>query len=157
MYTFTQLIEKYWNYLPKQTRSLKYGPFKEKLKEIVMDERKQRHRQNLLNFGRDTNVMGAPHGINEWCNYNENTHTTNHGHICAQEFQWNYQHACAPWRGKIKAHDAQQQKRANAPWRPKNKRHLSQPQPQSAPKSWENVKTKYWDSPTQNNTRSTKK
>ena len=65
MHTFTQRIEKYWNYLPKETRNLKYGPFKEKLKEILMDERKQRHRQNLLNFGRDTNVMGAPHGINE--------------------------------------------------------------------------------------------
>ena len=65
MYTFSQRINKYWNYLPKETRNLKYGPFKEKLKEILMDEKKQRHRQNLLNFGLDTNVMGAPHGINE--------------------------------------------------------------------------------------------
>ena len=65
MYTFTQRIDKYWNYLPKETRKLKFGPFKEKLKEILMSEKKKRHRQNLLNFGLDTNVMGAPHGINE--------------------------------------------------------------------------------------------
>ena len=65
MHTFTQRIDKYWNYLPKETRNLKFTRFKEKLKEILMDEKKKRHRQNLLNFGLDTNVMGAPHGINE--------------------------------------------------------------------------------------------
>ena len=65
MYTFTQRIDKYWNYLPKETRNLKFGPFKEKLKETLMNEKKKRHRQNLLNFRLDTNVMGAPHGINE--------------------------------------------------------------------------------------------
>ena len=65
MYTFTQRIDKYWNYLPKEIRNLKFDPFKDKLKEIMMNEKKRRHRQNLLNFGLDTNIMGAPHGINE--------------------------------------------------------------------------------------------
>ena len=65
MLTFTQRIDKYWNYLPKETRNLKFGPFKEKLKEILTHKKKQRHRQHLLNFGLDTNVMGAPPGIYE--------------------------------------------------------------------------------------------
>ena len=65
MYTFTQRIDKYWNYLPKEVRNLKFDPFKDTLKEIMMNDKKRRHRQNLLNFGLDTNIMGAPHGINE--------------------------------------------------------------------------------------------
>ena len=65
MYTFTQRIDKYWNYLPKEIRNLKFEPFKDKIKEIMMNEKKRRHRQNLLNFGLDTNIMGAPPGINE--------------------------------------------------------------------------------------------
>ena len=65
MYTFTQRIDKYWNYLPKEVRNLKFEPFKDTIKEIMMNDKKRRHRQNLLNFGLDTNIMGAPHGINE--------------------------------------------------------------------------------------------
>lgn len=63
---FTQRIAKYWNFLPKNIRNLKIGPFKEKIKEILTDEKKKRHRQKLLNFGLDTNINGgAPHGIYE--------------------------------------------------------------------------------------------
>ena len=65
MLTFTQRIDKFWNYLPKETRNLKFGPFKEKLKEILTHKKKRRHRQHLLNFGLDTNVMGDPPGIYE--------------------------------------------------------------------------------------------
>ena len=65
MLTFTQRIDKYWNYLPKETRNLKFAPFKEKLKEILTHKKKQRHRQHLLNFGLDTNIMGAPPSIYE--------------------------------------------------------------------------------------------
>ena len=65
MHTYTQRIDKYWNYLPKERRNLKFGPFKEKLKEILTHKKKQRHRQHLLNFGLDTNIMGAPPSIYE--------------------------------------------------------------------------------------------
>ena len=65
MLTFTQRIDKYWNYLPKETRNLKFGPFKEKVTEILTHKKKQRHRQHLLNFGLDTNVMGPPPSIYE--------------------------------------------------------------------------------------------
>jgi len=65
MLTFTQRIDKYWNYLPKETRNLKFGPFKEKVTEILTHKKKQSHRQHLLNFGLDTNVMGPPPSIYE--------------------------------------------------------------------------------------------
>ena len=38
---------------------------KERVKEIFMDEKDRRHRQNLLNFGLDTPVSEPPPGINK--------------------------------------------------------------------------------------------
>ena len=60
MLLFTQRIEKYWNYLPKKTRNLPIEIFNKELKELLMDKKNQRHRQNLLNFGLDTPIVGGP-------------------------------------------------------------------------------------------------
>ena len=64
-HSFTQRIHMYWNYLPVKTRNLPRALFKERVKEIFMDEKDRRHRQNLLNFGLDTPVLDPPPGINE--------------------------------------------------------------------------------------------
>ena len=64
-HSFTRRIHMYWNYLPVKTRNLPSALFKAKLKEIFTDKKFEWHKQNLLNFGLDTPVLGPPPGINE--------------------------------------------------------------------------------------------
>jgi hypothetical protein len=61
-HTFAHRIYKYWNYLPLHTRNLSPELFKSEIKTLLNTKR---HRQKLLNLGRDTPISGAPPGIYE--------------------------------------------------------------------------------------------
>jgi hypothetical protein len=61
-HTFAHRIHKYWNYLPLSTRNLSPELFKTEIK-LLFNSKK--HSQKLLNLGRETQITGAPLGINE--------------------------------------------------------------------------------------------
>ena len=61
-HTFVHRIHKYWNYLPLSTRNLSPELFKSEIKSLLNTKK---HRQKLLNLGRDTQITGAPPGIYE--------------------------------------------------------------------------------------------
>ena len=61
-HTFVHRIHKYWNYLPLSTRNLSPELFKTEIKSLLNSKK---HSQKLLNLGRETQITGAPLGINE--------------------------------------------------------------------------------------------